>query len=182
VIVGRYAALWLLWLALANLAAALYFHTFGGLPGLGLPAEDQRRVLFALDTAALVAWELAARRVSWLAARWAPRTVAVASGTMITFLALHAIFDRNLAGAATAATYAVWLAAIYFAYTRLIRDVFILAGGCLSAIVVVTAFAARHLLDRTPDAGAYLLLALLVIAMAGAAGWWLKRLAAEHRA
>jgi len=179
VALGRYAALWVLWLALANLAVSLYFRTFGGFLGIVLSDEDQLRVLFALNTAALVAWELAARRAAWLALRWAPRTIAVASGTTITLLALSTIFGAPFGSAATAVAYVVWVGCVYYAYVHIVRDVFMLAGGCLSVIAVVTALVGRPLLGGDPDAGGFLLLAMIVIAMAAAAGWWLKKLAAE---
>jgi uncharacterized membrane protein len=179
VVVGRYAALWLFWLALANLAVALYFRTFGGWLGIALADQDQLWVLFALNTAALIAWEVAARRIAWLAPRWAPRVVAVASGTTITLLALHGIVETRASGAAALAVYAAWLACAYFAYTRATRDVFVLAGGCLSVITVATTFLAKHLFGARWDAGAFLFMAMLIIGMAAAAGWWLKRLAAQ---
>ena len=181
VIVGRYAALWILWIALANLAVALYFRTFGGWLGFVLAAEDQLWVLFALNTTALVAWELAGRRIAWLAPRWAPRVLAVASGTAITLLALHAIAEPSASGGFALAAYAVWIACAYFVYARLTRDLFVLAGGCLSVIAVVTMLLAKHLFGLGGDAGTFFLMAMLVIGMAAAAGWWLKRLTAESR-
>ena len=68
-------------------------------------------------------------------------------------------------------------------YRKRIPDLFVLAGGCLSVIVVVTAFLARQLLDTRGDtAASFLLIALVVIAMAAASGWWLKQVAGEVRA
>jgi hypothetical protein len=55
----------------------------------------------------------------------------------------------------------------------------VLAGGCLSIIVVVTAFLAKNMFDSRAGAGAYLFIAIVVIAMAAASGWWLKRLVAQ---
>jgi uncharacterized membrane protein len=182
VVIGRFAALWILWLALLNLAVALYFRTFGGWLGFVLADDDQLWILFALDTAALVAWELAARRADWMASRWAPRVLAVASGTVITALALHAVVEPHAARAITLPAYAAWLAGVYLAYVRFARDLFVVAGACLSAIAVFTTFLAVHLFKAAHDAGGFLLLALLVIGMAAASGWWLKRLAAEPRA
>jgi uncharacterized membrane protein len=181
VIVGRYAALWLLWLALANFAVALYFRTFGGWLGFVFAGENQLWLLFALNTAALLAWELAARRIDWLAARWAPRVVAVAGGSAITLLALHAVLDSGEGRGIALAVYAAWVSCAGFVYVRAKRDLFVLAGGCLSLIAVVSAFLARHLFAAGGDAGAALLIALAVIGMAAAAGWWLKQLAAESR-
>jgi uncharacterized membrane protein AbrB (regulator of aidB expression) len=60
-------------------------------------------------------------------------------------------------------------------------DLFVLAGGCLSVIVVATAFLAKHLLQGREEAAAFLLIAMAVIAMAAVCGWWLKRVAREAR-
>ena len=57
------------------------------------------------------------------------------------------------------------------------RDLFVLAGGCLSVIVVVTAFLGKNILDSRAAEGGFLFIALVVIAMAAASGWWLKQVA-----
>jgi uncharacterized membrane protein len=182
VLVGRFAGLWILLIAVVNTAIVLYFRVFPGLLGIALSTEHQLWTLFAFNTTALTVWELAARRLAWLDERWAPRLLAVASGTTATVLMLHAIFDSREASGLAPPIYLAWLVCTYLAYRIAIRDVLVLAGTCLSLIVVVTSFLARHLLDRTGEAGAFLFIALIVIAMAGAAGWWLKQLVQEARA
>lgn len=62
-------------------------------------------------------------------------------------------------------------------YRRSVKDVFVLAGGVLSVIVVVATFFARYLPHGY--AAGFLLVGLLVIALSAAGGWWLKNLAAE---
>ena len=182
VIVGRFAGLWMLWLALLNVAIVLYFMVFPGLFGLVFSREHQLWWLFAFDTLALVCWELAARRVDWLAERWAPRLLAIVSGTAITLLVMHAIFDWREQSGTALIVYPAWLAGAYAVYRVKMQDLLVLAGGCLSLIVVVTAFLSKHLLGSHGQAGVFLLIALAIIGMAAAAGWWLKQLAAEVRA
>jgi uncharacterized membrane protein len=176
VLIGRFAALWMLWVAVVNLAIALYFQVFF--------LEDQKQLwaLFAFDTLALAAWELAGRRASWLDVSWGPRLLAIASGGAITALVVHSIFDwgRQPAPAAVL-VYPLWLGCIYTVYRKLLPDLFVLAGTCLSAIVVVAAFLSKHLLE-SGDAAGFLLIAIAVVAMGGAAGWWLNQLAREARA
>jgi len=179
VLVGRFAGLWMLWVAIANVAIVFYFQVFPGLFGIVFSTERQLWTLFAFNTAALVGWELAARRLAWLDERWAPRLLAIASGTTVTLLMLQAIFDWRGQSGATLVAYPVWLACAYGAYRLLLRDLLVLAGGCLSLIVVVTAFLAKNLLDSRVDAGAFLVIAMVVIAMAAAFGWWLKQVARE---
>jgi hypothetical protein len=49
-------------------------------------------------------------------------------------------------------------------------------------IVVVTGFLGRVLFDSRAEAGAFLFIALAVIGMGAAAGWWLKQVAKEAQA
>jgi uncharacterized membrane protein len=178
-LVGRFAGLWMLWIAITNVAVVFYFQVFPGLFGIVFSTERQLWTLFAFNTAALAGWELAARRFAWLDERWAPRLLAIASGTAITMLMLHAIFAWREASPVALIAYPVWLACVYVAYRLPMRDLLVLAGGCLSIIVVVTAFLARNLIEGWGGSGAYLFIALVVIAMAGGLGWWLKETARE---
>ncbi len=182
VLVGRFAGLWMLWIAVANVAIVFYFRVFPGLFWIVFGTERQLWTLFAFNTAALVGWELAGRRVAWLGERWAPRLLAIASGATVTMLMLGTIFSWQESSGTALVAYPVWLACAYGAYRVLMRDLLVLAGGCLSLIVVVTAFLAKNLLDSRHEAGSFLFIALVVIAMAAASGWWLKQMAGEERA
>jgi uncharacterized membrane protein len=176
VLIGRFAALWMLWIGIVNLAIALHFQVFF--------LEDQQQLwaLFAFNSAALAAWELAALRLRWLDASWGPRLLAIASGVALTMLVVDAIFGWGRQPAVAAVlVYPLWLGCIYAVYRKLLPDLFVLAGACLSAIVVVAAFLSKHLLE-SGDAAGFLLIAVAVVAMGGAAGWWLNQLAGEARA
>ena len=182
VAVARMPALWLLWLGLVNIALALYFNTFGGLLGLVLGTRETLWALLALNTAALVVWEvLAAGAARWLRARWAMAVLAAAGGVAATWLALWSVFDDSHAGSSGLVAYVVWLVAIYGAYRVRRVDRLILAGGVLSVIVVATALLAHHLLRRE-TAGSFLVIGLAVVAMAAAGTWWLRRVPAEDAA
>ena len=182
VLVGRFTGLWMLWIAIVNTAIVFYFLVFPGLLGMLFSTERQLWTLFAFNTAALVVWELAARRIDWLAERWAPRLLAIASGAVATFLVLlFIVASREVSGIAVA-IYLAWLGCAFAAYRVKGRDVLILAGGCLSIIVVVTTFLGKNLLSGRGEAGAFLFISLAVIAMGAASGWWLKRVANEEHA
>lgn len=74
VAVSRFSPLWLLLLALVNLAVSLYYHAFTGFFGLLFGRETLWWTLAGVNSAALIIWELAASLgVTWLAERWAPR-------------------------------------------------------------------------------------------------------------
>lgn len=181
VLVGRFAALWVLWLALVNVAISLYYQTFGGLFGLLFGPQQSLWLLFALNTLALALWEgFAASGVVWLRERWAARLLATASGGLVTVLALYAIFDGHRGGNMAAPVCLAWLAGTYYIYRRLMPDIYVLAGGVLSVIVVATAFLGRHMLDGRAEAGAFLFIGLTVIGLSAAGGWWLKQVLGEE--
>lgn len=177
VAVGCFGALWLMWLGLLNVALALYFHTFGIMLGVLFSGEKLLWTLFAFNTAALFAWEWGAcQGVSWLQERWPVRVLAVASGGFVTTLAMWAIFDNHAERAAAAAAYLAWLAAVYLVYRQRLPDLFVLAGGVLSAVVVVAAFLSKQLLDHD-SGGGYLFIGMVVIGLSAAGGIWLKSVA-----
>ena len=74
--------------------------------------------------------------------------------------------------------YAGWMILAYVVYRRKLRDMFVLAGGVLSFIVVISMFLAEWLL-YSGDASGFLLIGLVVIGLSAAGGWWLKSVANE---
>lgn len=177
VILGRFPALWMLWLVLVNLAVSLYYQAFHGLLGMLFGPETMLWTLFGLNTVALAAWEISAIKVAWLRERWAPRLIATATGVMATMLVMWDILDevheRTTPGAAA---WLAWLAIVYAVYRRRIQDVYILAGAVLSVIVVVVTFLADYF---EMDAFEFLFIGLLVIGLSAAGGWWLRRVLSE---
>jgi uncharacterized membrane protein len=189
--VGRFAPLWLLWLLLLNLSAALYYDARFGLLGIAFASRDDLVwILFALNSIAWIAWEAAARRFVWLSpvglpGRWPARLIATAAGWSITILVLRAIFDTQLPSAVLVwAVYLAWLAALCLVYRRRFPrargDLYMLAGACLSLIVCLTSLFAHWLLRGSEPAGAFLLLAVLVIGQAAIAAAWLRRVHLEQ--
>ncbi len=166
VLIGRFAPLWLVWLALLNLAVWLYF-------SLAWSGEALLWTLLALDSLALAAWEAGHRHgIGWLRDSWPPRLAAIAGGAMATGLALWTIFDGGLG----LLGWAAWIGLLYFWYRHVRPDLFMLAGGVLSLIVTVVASMSRSMLD---DAAGYLVVGLVVIAMSAGGAMWLNRLARE---
>jgi uncharacterized membrane protein len=167
VLIGRFAPLWLLWLALINLAVWLYF-------SLAWSGEALMWTLLGLDSLALVAWEAGHRSgIAWLSDTWPPRLVAIAAGVMATGLAWWSIFDGGLG----LLGWLAWIALTYFWYRQVRRDLFVLAGGVLS--LVVTVVAALYRLMSGSGSGGYLFIGLAVIAMSAGGAIWLNKLARE---
>jgi uncharacterized membrane protein len=171
VLAGRFAPLWLLWLALLNLTAWLYF-------SLGWDGEALMWALLALDSLALAAWEAGHRaRIGWLRDTWPPRLAAIASGAMATGLAWSSIFD----GGVGIVGWFLWIGAAYYWYRHVRRDLFVLAGGLLSLILTIAALLARLTLDAG-GSGGFLVVGLAVIGMSAGGAIWLNRLSREPAA
>lgn len=179
-LLGRFPALWVLWLALANLAVVLYFQAFRGIFGVLFGPERLLWLLFGLNTLALAAWEgLVLAGLAWLRERWAPRLIATAGGGLVTALAVMDIFRSNQFGLG-GPVWLAWLAAAYVVYRHRLKDVYVLAGGVLSAVVVVASLLGRLMADSRAEAGVFLLIGLVVIGMSAAGGYWLKQVANEE--
>ena len=182
VLVGRFAALWIVWIALVNLAIALYFQAFGGIFGILFGPARQLWLLFALNTVAAVIWEAcAAAGVQWLRERWAARILLTASGAFATALALFDIVDWRSAGGFGVPVWLAWLGCAYAVYRRRIRDIFVLAGAVLSVIIVVSTFLGDRLI-QSDATFAFLFIGLIVIGISAAGGWWLRNVAIEDQA
>ena len=180
VLVGQFPALWLLWLALLNVSLVLYCLVFGSFLWMSFGSFNQMLwLLLLLNTLAWALWELATLRFAWLVSPWAVRLLAVASGTVMSMLVLHSIFEPSSGVVLPWLAYIAWLAGVYKVYRRKRLDLFMLAGACLSLIVCFTTLVAKLMLDRSEAAGLMLFLAMLVVVEAAAAAIWLKRVHAE---
>jgi len=178
-IVGRLPALWVLLIVLVNTAVTFYFMVFPGLFGLLFSTEKQLWLLFAVNTTALVLWELFSRKVAWLRERWAARLLGFAGGSLITTLAMFAIFghkDEYVLAAVIA--YPLWLAAIYACYRHFFLDLFLLAGGVLSIVIVVASLLSKAM-EHDRGGGGLLFIGLVVVGLSSLGGMWLKNLSQE---
>jgi uncharacterized membrane protein len=177
-LLGRLAPLWVLWLALLNLAGSLYYSTFG-IFGMLFAPERLAWLLFGLNTAALVVWEgCAAAGLDWMRERWSARIVATASGALAAWLAVIDVFDARGSSDWGIPAWLAWIGAAYAMYRHRVKDVYVLAGGVLSVIVVIACFLAKHM--KMSDAGAFLFIGLVIIGLSAAGGWWLKNVVNEH--
>lgn len=179
VIIGRLPALWVLLIVLVNTAITFYFMVFHGLLGILFSTEKEIWLLFAFNTAALTLWELFSTRLEWLRERWAPRILGLASGSLITTLALFAIFSHREKYALDAViVYPLWLGAIYAFYRRFFLDLFLLAGGVLSVIIIVASLLGKAM-EHDRSGGGSLFIGLVVIGLSTLGGMWLKNLVKE---
>jgi uncharacterized membrane protein len=179
VILGRFALLWIFWIGLVNLAAHLYYDSFHGFWGMLLGGREALLISFSFNTLALLVWELAATRgAEWLQGRWAPRLLAAAGGVVISFLALEAVFESyGSVGLIDLGAWSIWLTAGFFVYRHWRLDVFMLAGGLLSLIIVLAGTMIHLLHGLGADVLVLLFIGLVVLGMSTTGGRWLIRLA-----
>lgn len=180
-LVARFTPLWIVWLALVNLAVALYYLTFGILWGMLFAPEKLLWVLFGLNTVALFIWEgCAAAGLEWLRERWSVRILATASGGLVTTLGLWDVLDWRTTSHWGAPAWCAWILAAYVVYRHLSKDVFVLAGGVLSVIMMSAVLLAKGINSNNADA--LLLIGFAVIGLSAAGGVWLKKVATEEDA
>ncbi len=178
-VIGRFPAIWIVWVALLNVSIILYYLTFRGIFGFAFGSESGMLwVAFLFNTLAFVAWQLLATTWHWLSERWAIRFLAIGSGGPLTWLVLFSIFDHREVGGSPGLAWLLWLVAMYYIYRKVKLDLFMLAGCCLSTIAVTVSFLGKHMLPHG-GAGAFLFLAFIVIGMGGGAALWLKKVHQE---
>lgn len=178
-LIGRFAALWIIWIILLNISMGLYYSVFPGMFGIMFSSETELLwLVFIFNTLALITWELLSTKWRWLDKAWAIRLLAVASGLSVTSLVLTTIFSAAGFASLSALLWIVWMAALFYTYRHLKHDLFMLAGLCLSGIVVLVVFLGRHMLQHF-DAGAFLLLALIVIGLGTGSAIWLRNIHRE---
>lgn len=179
-LLARFPALWLVWLGLLNLSAILYFQTFRNTFSVFFPSHTaQIWVLFAINSVALIVWELFAKKCDWLRAQWAIRAIAVAAGFAATWLAFHSIFTQDANPLIHFVTWLIFIAALFGYYRYQRPDLFMLAGGCLSVIAVVVALMTDKLFNTLDDGSGLLLIALMIIGLSAAAAVWLRKVHKE---
>lgn len=116
--------------------------------------------------------------MQWLQQNWAIRLLATVSGFLISWLIIYNVFDERPGASLSLLCWAIWMGAIYKVYRTIKPDLYMLAGFCLSGIVVTTAIQI-HFLISDIDAGNLLFIAFMIIGLATASAVWLKNVNKE---
>ena len=177
VFIAKFPALWMIWIALLNLSAVLYFRVFGGFfSTLFISGEELAWLILLINTAAWVIWEVLENRYKWLTQSWAIRTLALVSGTSLTMLVTWYIFNNSSAAFPFAPI--LWLAGmtlVYVVYRRRKIDLFMLAMACLSGLAVITSAIGEFIFNTlNADTGGFFLMAILVILLGTLSASWLQ--------
>ncbi len=180
-VLGRFEPLWVLWIGIVNVAIVLYFSLFHFFFFAETRGTALAMVLF--NALVLIAWEYR-RRATSDTPRIGVRIVAMLTGTAATTLALDAIVEGFRHGHVMwGMVWVVWIVLHCWIYRRHIRDLFLLAEGCLSVIMVGIAFLGRVLFDsHLYEAGGFLIMALALIFAGSGAATWLRNTAQSWEA
>lgn len=173
VAISRFAPLWLFFLILLNISLILYWTqildmtrwTFAGMC----------ETCFLLNAGALIAWEwLAAPKIPWLSGRWIPRLLVCASTAFLTIPTISCIFDCAAEPFLLLASilYFSFIAACLWFYQRGIHDLFMLAAGLFSLIIIITAFFIKMLGEGFIFLMFY---SFLIIVQTAAVVFWLRK-------
>ncbi len=178
VIIGRFPALWVVWLVLLNITIILYQSTF--LSSFSFFYNDDANLtgmLFIFNTLALLIWELLSGKLVWLKGQWATRLLALSGGVSITWLVIDTIFKvfegQNLL---LVFIWIVWMISLYFVYKNIRRDLFMLSGIALSGIIVTATFLLKVIFEEGMDIGSLFVAAVLIVGMGAGAAFWLRNI------
>jgi len=179
VLLARLSALWVLWLVILHVAYIFYLQVFEKLWGFSPEFELVLTAVILFDACVLAVWEwLAANGWMWMRGRWVPRLLVLAAGGAATVLAIYLIFDHRHANGWYFVLYILVLAGLYGGYRYKVPDLFMLAGGALSVIVVATTWLGRVLFEGSRDfVGPLFLLSLFSMLATAGVAWWLRQVA-----
>jgi uncharacterized membrane protein len=177
--VGRHAAIWLLWIAVANIALGLWADTVGG---DWLNDERSLTLVGLFDIALYFLWGIASARWAEFAGHAGPRLLASAGLLCLSPPAIFAAIDHVVPEFGY--ELGAWLAAIALltaSELRRSRDRAVFAMILVAAIGVSTVWLYRlatyFVFTRHDEPAAlWLVLALVVVGEATAGALWLRRM------
>lgn len=178
-LISRFAPLWLLLVGLVNVALILYCDTFRPqVPWLAYPELTLAFCLALFNSLVLVLWEWRMGRHAWMRDNWSPRLLTVGAGLPATLLAIQAVLEAD--SAVDLIVLIAWAAAFalliwFYRFRR--PDLFMLAASCFAIISVLIAWLTEHVIDDfSGSGGAFLLMAVAIVAMGATAALWLKKM------
>jgi uncharacterized membrane protein len=180
-VIGRFASIWIIWLVLINFSIALYCDIY--LNPLAILFDSKTNLawtFFSFHFFSFIVWYLLSPLFLWMQKQWAIRILALSSGISITNLVISAIFNHEITNSLALPVWAVFFVTIYWLYRKRTIDLFMLAGTCLSVMLVTIFFLGTSVLEPD-DPGSLLLLSLVVIGLGVASAFWLKKVQMESQ-
>jgi uncharacterized membrane protein len=183
VLIGEFAALWLLWLVLLNTGAILYWQQVGD-PTHSIQYEILCLAIAALNGAGLALYETGMRQgQAWLDNRWLRGLLLIAVLVPLSIPTVHLIVEFGDSEGLTLLTACVWTAtaiggsAFYHFKTPNMPALALLV---MNACVLLLTLIGNILFDQMnlDVAGGFLLFALIILAVVSSAAFLLRRTAA----
>ena len=200
-IIGRQAALWILFQTLLILALIMYWtqvvdppngwwqlaQLLGPLVWLSSTMMDSTlaSLVFALNAVALIAWEYAVnRKVDWMQCRTYPRIVGLGalSNVLIptfVFIVGASFGEKSNLGFISPVLYAMASVAALYYYQFRRPDLLMLTMLVFGAILIFNTLVGRFI---PMGSGSILLLAILLIAQVAGAAYWLRKVSRRWEA
>ena len=181
VIIGNFAPLWFLQLILVQAGIYLYWGQVLESEWFIYRSPVLYEILFGINVVALAVWELfSSRGVGWLRGRWIPRTIVdialflIVVPLVILIVDGHAFSGHTVSAGVLPVLYLVFAGIVVWIYQTVLFDLFMVASALLSAIVVISVFFGHAI---GSNYGGFLLLSMIIVALSGGAGVWLRNLA-----
>lgn len=173
---GRFDPLWIVWVAICNAWLILYFVLFPS-PFFGIFDEiTPAFVVLVFNALVTVFWEFSLRTRPQ-SSRLALRIPATLTGVAATLLGIWAVMDDHRNHLLWFMIWLFWLSTFCLFYRYKVRDLFMLTGACLSAIVMFVVFLGKLLIDSHTEFLGFLMITFALIATGTGATTWLKYIA-----
>jgi len=175
VIIGQFAPLWLVWLLLMNTSVILYWIQV--LESQTWTLAGLFDTLALLNMLAMVLWEmLTVRKIDWMQGRWMPRIMLCAILIILVIATQIAIWgdDADPFYVLAPFLYLGFMGGILWFYQVRVHDLFVLAAGLLSAIIVLSALIIKLIGWEEPLL--FFVYGLLVVVQAGGVVFWLRHI------
>ena len=176
-VVGRFSAIWLVWILLINTSLWLYMDTFRGVFGLSLYSESSMLwIFFIFNSLAWFVWEYASKKYNWLNDNWAVRLLGFVSMLSVTTLMLNLIWED--VSILALPLWIAWLVVIYWVYRVVSVDLFMLAMGMFSfSIVAVSSLI--DVISWQHELLSILSIGVVIIGLGAGFASWLKNIQKE---
>jgi uncharacterized membrane protein len=171
---ARFSVLWLISVILINVAFILYIDAHNRLFFLRYVQDVILWGLFAINFVSLIVWQLASVKCKWLDDGFSMRFITVTVAILITILAIISVSEGNMLSNLAVPMWAICMGLGYWLYRRRSVELFILAIGCLSGIMLIATLFINLLFNGSEIISAFLLLALIIVGLGACSAWWLN--------
>jgi len=171
---ARFSVLWLISIILINVAFILYIDAHNGLFFLHYVQDIILWGLFAINFVSLIVWQLASVKCKWLQDGFSMRFITVTVAILITILAIISVSEGNMLSNLAVPMWVICMGLGYWVHRVKSVELFILAIGCLSGIMLIATLFINLLFNGSEIISAFLLLALIIVGLGACSAWWLN--------